>query len=51
LFNHGFDSLIIDGKRILIQKPYPDKDYSVEDLSLQKVKEILDLLFKLTIGI
>jgi hypothetical protein len=51
LFSHGFDSLIIDGKMILTQKPYLDKDYSVEDLSSQKVKEVLDLLSKLTIGI
>ncbi len=51
LFTRGFESLIIDGRKLLIQKTYSYKNDSLKDLSLQKVKEVLDLLFKLTAGI
>jgi len=50
LFKRGFDELIMDGKRLLVSKPYSFKNDSVEDLSILKVQEILDILFKLTSG-
>jgi hypothetical protein len=50
LFNRGFDSLVINGKRILAQKPYLYKDDSLEDLSSQKTKEVLELLSKFSSG-
>jgi len=50
-FNRGFDALIMDGKKIMAQKPYSYKNDSTEDISIQKVKEVLGLLVKLTFGI
>ncbi len=48
LFNHGFNALLIDGKRIVINKP----NYNLEsDLEPSKVIDVLRKLILLVAGL
>jgi hypothetical protein len=46
LFNHGFNAVIIDGKRILIQKPRYNVDYDLQPLQVTSALQKLGILVK-----
>lgn len=46
LFKNGFDALLLDGKRILIQKPYYNLEFNLEPQSIMRTLQKLILLTK-----
>jgi hypothetical protein len=50
LFKRGFDSLVMDGKMIFAFKPYGSNGNALQDLTFQKTREVLELMFKFGSG-
>lgn len=50
LFKRGFDSLVMDGKMIFAAKPYGSNDKALQEITFQKIREVLELLFKFSSG-